>query len=53
MEMNLSKQGDLEKCSVMQSDGNSFSGGVVVESPNMSYMDENSILYQKYEKQIY
>ena len=35
--------------SVMQSDGNSFCGDVVLD---MLYRDEDSILDQKYEKQI-
>ena len=38
--------------SVMQSDRNSFGGDVVLDSFNMSYRDEDSILDQKYEKQI-
>ena len=38
--------------SVMQSDGNSFRGDVVLDSCNMSYRDEDNILDQKYEKQI-
>ena len=38
--------------SVMQSDGNSFRGDVVLGSFNMSYRDEDSILKQKYENQI-
>ena len=37
---------------MMQSDGNSFCGDVVLGSFNMSYRDENIILEQKYEKQI-
>ena len=36
----------------MQSDGNSFCGDVVLDGFNMSYRDEDSILEQKYEKQI-
>ena len=36
----------------MQSDGDSFRGDVVLGSFNMSYRDEDSILDQKYEKQI-
>ena len=36
----------------MQSDGNSFCGDVVLDSFNMSFRDEDSILEQKYEKQI-
>ena len=36
----------------MQSDGNSFCGKVVSDGFNMSYKDEDSILEQKYEKQI-
>ena len=37
----------------MQSDGNSFFGDVVLSSFNISYMDEDSILDLKYEKQIF
>ena len=37
---------------VMQSDGNNFCGDVVSDGFNMSYRDEDSILEQKYEKQI-
>ena len=37
----------------MQSDGNSFIGDVVLDSFNMSNRDEDSILDQKYEKQIF
>ena len=36
----------------MQSDGNSFCGDVVFGSVNMVNRDEDSILDQKYEKQI-
>ena len=36
----------------MQSDGNNFWGDVVLGSFNMSYIDEDSILEEKYEKQI-
>ena len=36
----------------MQSDGNSFCGDVVLGSFNSSYRDEDSILEQRYEKQI-
>ena len=36
----------------MQSDGNSFCGDVVLGSFNMSSRNEDSILEQKYEKQI-
>ena len=32
----------------MQSDGNSFCEEVVLDSFNMAYRDEDSILYQKY-----
>ena len=39
--------------SVMQSDGNSFCGGVVLNSFNMVYGDEVSMIDQKYEKQIF
>ena len=35
--------------SVMQSDGNSFCGDVVLDGFNMTYRDEGSILEQKYE----
>ena len=38
--------------SVMQSDGNSFGGDVVLDSFNMLYRDEDSMLEQKYEKQL-
>ena len=37
----------------MQSDGNSFCGDVVLDNFNMSYRNEDSILDQKYEKQIF
>ena len=43
---------NAEQYSVMQSDGNSFCGDVVMDSFNTSYRDEDSILDQKYEKQI-
>ena len=33
---------------VMQSDRNSFCGDVVLDSFNMAYRDEDSILYQIY-----
>ena len=36
----------------MQSDGNSFCGDVVLDSFNTVYRDDDSILEQKYEKQI-
>ena len=39
--------------SVMQSDGNSFCGDVVLDSFNMEYSDEDSILDKKYVKQIF
>ena len=42
----------IQYYSVMQSDGNSFCGDVVLGSFNISYRDEDSILEQKYEKQI-
>ena len=38
--------------SVMQSDGNSFCGDVVLDSFNIEHSDEDSILDKKYEKQI-
>ena len=38
--------------SVMQSDGNRLCGDVVLDSFNMVYGHEDSILEQKYEKQI-
>ena len=38
---------------VMQSDGNSFCGNVVLDSFVMEYNDEDSILDEKYEKQIF
>ena len=34
----------------MQSDGNSFLGNVVLDSSNMAYRDEGSIIDQKNEK---
>ena len=37
----------------MQSDGNSYCGDVVLDSFNMTYRDEDGILDQKYEKQIF
>ena len=37
----------------MESDGNSSGGDVVLESVNMASRDEDSILYQIYEKQIF
>ena len=39
--------------SVMQSAGNNFWGYVVLDSFKMVYSDEDSILYQKYEKRIF
>ena len=36
----------------MQSNGNSFIGDVIVDSFNILYRDEDSILNQKYDKQI-
>ena len=38
---------------VTQSDGNRFCGDVVFDSFNMAYRDEDSILDQKYEKQVF
>ena len=38
---------------VMQSDGNNVNGDVVLDNFDMAYGDEDSILYQKYEKQIF
>ena len=38
---------------MIQSDGNSFYGDVVLNNFNMSYRDEYSISDQKYEKQIF
>ena len=38
--------------SVMQSDGNRFCGDVVLDSYNMAYGHVDSVLNQKYEKQI-
>ena len=38
--------------SVMQSDGNRFCEDVVLDSVNMAYGHEDSVLDQKYEKQI-
>ena len=37
----------------MQSDGKSFCGDVVLDSFNMEYSDEDSILEKKYEKKIF
>ena len=37
----------------MQSDGNSFCEDFVLDGVNMTYMDEDSILYQIYEKRIF
>ena len=37
----------------MQADGNSFCGDVVMNSFNMAYRDEDSILDQIYKKQIF
>ena len=37
----------------MQSDGNSFCGDVVLDSFNMQYRDEDSILDQIHEKPIF
>ena len=37
----------------MQSDRNSFWGNVVLDSFNMAYRDESSILNHNYEKQIF
>ena len=42
-----------DKYSVMQSDGNSFFGDVVLDSFNKEYRDKDSILDQKYEKWIF
>ena len=39
--------------SVMQSDGNSSYGDVVLESFNKAYRVKDSILHQKYEKLIF
>ena len=39
--------------SVMQSDGNSFSGDVVLDSINMAQRDLDSILNQMYQKQMF
>ena len=41
------------KYSVMQSDWNSFRGDVVLDSVNVAYRDEDSILDQIYLKQIF
>ena len=38
--------------SVMQSDGHRFCGDVVLDIFNMAYGHEDSVLDQKYEKQI-
>jgi len=37
----------------MQSDGNSFYGDVVLDSFNMVYIDEDSILDERYVKRIF
>ena len=37
----------------MQLGGNSFRGVVFLDSFNMAYRDENSILDKKYEKEIF
>ena len=37
----------------MQSDGNSFCGDVVLYSINMAYSNKDSILNQKYEKELF
>ena len=39
--------------SVMQSDGNSFCGDVVLDSFNMMYRDEDNILYQIYRSKYF
>ena len=39
--------------SVMQSDGNSFCGDVVLGSFNQEYREEDRIWGEKYEKQIF
>ena len=39
--------------SVMQSDGNSFCGDVVLDTFNMVYSNEDSIFDKKYEKRIF
>ena len=41
------------KYSVMQSDGNSFCGDVVLNSGNIANSDKDSLLYEIYEKQIF
>ena len=42
-----------DKYSLMQSDGNSFCGDVVLDSFNKAYRDKDTILDQKYEKRIF
>ena len=37
----------------MQSDGNRFDGNVVLDSFNMAFGHEDSVLNQNYEKQIF
>ena len=54
----MSEEGDpvlhtAHNLQVMQSDGNTFCGDVVLDSFDMAYRDEDNILYQKYEKQIF
>ena len=39
--------------SVMQSDGNSFYGDVVLDNYNKAYRDKDNIIDQKYKKQIF
>ena len=43
----------LHRHSVMKSDGHSYYGDVVLDSFNMIHRDEDSILDQKHEKQIF
>ena len=51
---NIRRSKNLRKLySVMQSDGNSFYGDIVLGSVQIVYRDEDSILYQIYEKQIF
>ena len=46
-------QHPADNTSLMQSDGNSFIGDVVLETFNMSYRDKDSMLDQKYKKKIF
>ena len=54
METNLVEMSFLRDLTynVMQSDGNRFCGDVVLDSFNMAYGHEDSVLDKNYEKQI-